>query len=172
MNKQIETIATIIYDELCECVRIRGFVSCDFCECINEDKDCNIGHHIAKALYNAGYRKVDETAKMKFYKEAYEQGKFDANAEIAVGEKVVMSKEEYERQSKRYRNLEINYEDVFNELQQTRKETAREILQKVIDFMEAWTNDQYLPDEIVENIEALEKNIKIGFKEEFGVEVE
>lgn len=51
------------------------------------------------------------------------------------------------------------------------KETAREILQKIIDFMEAWTNDQYLPNEIVENIEALEKNIKIGIKEEFGVEV-
>lgn len=53
-----------------------------------------------------------------------------------------------------------------------RKETAREILQKIIDFMEAWTNDQYLPDEIVENIEALEKNIKIGIKETYGVEVE
>lgn len=52
-----------------------------------------------------------------------------------------------------------------------RQETAREILQKIIDFMEAWTNDQYLPDEIVENIEALEKNIKIGIKEEYGVEV-
>lgn len=51
-QKQIEEMATIIYDELDECMRIRGFDSCAFCRCRNEDKNCNIGHHIAKEVYD------------------------------------------------------------------------------------------------------------------------
>lgn len=62
---------------------------------------------IATALYNAGYRKVDENhivipldgSKMviprkdqqKLLHEMYEQGKFDAIAEIAEGEKIMLS---------------------------------------------------------------------------------
>ena len=109
MNKQIETIATIIYDELCECVRIRGFDTCDFCECINEEKDCNIGHRIAKELYNAGYtRKVND-------------------------DEVVISKEEYEKLQKHYLFMQdyTVVEVLERECKHTQKEMIGEILQEV-----------------------------------------
>ena len=106
------------------------------CKLKRKCEDCKfenlcIHRECAKELYNAGYRKVDEIEKMKFYREAYEQGKFDANAEIAVGEKVVVSRAEYEALQSDLINTEMNLQHITKEYEQTRKETARKILQVV-----------------------------------------
>ena len=157
MKKQIEEMAKIIYKAKIDLAEYCKSYAVCMANCKYHGKDCN-GYAIAEALYNAGYRKVDETAKMKFYKEAYEQGKFDANAEIAVGEKVVVDKREYEdlklyndklSQGIYYGNGEQFSYRIIN----TRKETAREILQLVKMYeacTEGWNYFGWLRKDIAE----------------------
>lgn len=93
------------------------------------------------------YRKINEgevvirkEEKQKLLKEMYEQGRFDALADLEKDGKVVISKEEYERlkqeQTISYTAM-INgsyldrIEDLENRLLNIRKETAREILLKI-----------------------------------------
>lgn len=59
---------------------------------------------IAKVLYLLGYRLIPDGAvvltkekKKKLFHEMYEQGKFDAIAELEMDGKVVLTKEEYKK---------------------------------------------------------------------------
>ena len=125
-NKAIEELSDIIFKSLMDCIDPQKTL-------LVAGAAVRVSNELAEALYNAGYCKVDEIEKMKFYKEAYEQGKFDANAEIAVGEKVVISKEEYEilKFSETLCDAIRIRVDKNLEVETVRKETAREILQKV-----------------------------------------
>jgi hypothetical protein len=56
-------------------------------------------------------------------------------------------------------------------LESNMQKQAKDILQKTMDFIEAFTNDQYIPDATVRDIEVLKEYIKIGIEEEYGVEL-
>lgn len=75
-----------------------------FCEHI-DDKSCNIFFE-AELFYNAGYRKIPEDS-------------------------VVLSREEYKRLLDNAIRVDMEYLD--HELAKTRKETAKEILQRLYD---------------------------------------
>ena len=125
MNKQIEKIARLIFD---------------FDEIENNEIK------IAKWLYDNGCRIINEDEvviskeeKQKLLKEMYEQGKFDAIADLEKDGKVVISKKEYKRLKKQLKEMEEQRdeqayitEDLIQEkhlwTEQARKETAREIL--------------------------------------------
>ena len=66
--------------------------------------NCPYNNTMAKILIEQGYRKINDNEvviskeeKQKLLKEMYEQGKFDAIADLEKEGKVVISKEEYER---------------------------------------------------------------------------
>lgn len=147
-NKQLEEMAKIIeeatrqgYQRIME--ETRNFVQKNHRYHSMADYDKahpqTIDEIIAEALYKEGYCKVDETEKMKIYKEAYEQGRFDVNAEIAVDEKVVIDKGFFDdliagnvtRYIKETDNIIISKKEYEN----SHKETAREVLQEVADLL-------------------------------------
>lgn len=85
---------------------------------------------IAEHLQYAGYRKINENdiviskeEKQKLLKEMYEQGKFDALADLDKEGKVVLSREEYQK----------DFSNQFNKgYKNGCKETAREIFNQII----------------------------------------
>ena len=159
MNKQIEEMAIELGKESIICLE-----NCE--ECSLSQEDCELIEY-ATILYNAGY-----TQKIK-------------------DDEVVISKDEYERLLVKvgfYKNLEINYNTVYGmyrqyeiennqlkkynddllktaqELINTRKETAREILQELNRL--ANQHESYA-DRIIDIRASIE-----NFAEKFGVEVE
>ena len=147
MQKQIEKMAKIIGENSWEGITRPECYVC------------------AEALYNIGYTQpikdgdvvLSSREKLELYKEAYEQGKFDANAEIAVGEKVVVSRAEYEALQSDLINTEMNLQHITKEYEQTRKETAQTIWKEYKIFRE-----------FDGKMETFEKWLQIAF----GVEVE
>lgn len=96
------------------------------------DMSCEYGQACEK-LTSEGYRKIPEGSvvlskeeKQKLLKEMYEQGKFDALADLEKDGKVVLSKEKYEKYKKQdlfmkdYTIVEV----LENECSKARKETA------------------------------------------------
>ena len=81
---------------------------CEKCWC-REYNECS-AYTYAKHFYEQGYRKINDNEivmskeeKQKLLKEMYEQGKFDAIADLEKEGKVVIGKEEFERlKSQRY----------------------------------------------------------------------
>ena len=74
-----------------------------FCDEYN-GKPCKNMVRIANGLYEQGYRKISQGSvvltkveKQKLLKEMYEQGRFDAIADLDKEGKVVLPREEYER---------------------------------------------------------------------------
>ena len=84
-----------------------------FCEHI-DDKSCNIFFE-AELFYNAGYRKIPEDS-------------------------VVLSREEYKRLLDNAIRVDMEYLD--HELAKTRKETAKEIYERLIELSENPCNDR------------------------------
>ena len=85
-------------EEMAQCKNSFG-ITCN--ECCT--KACD-RYSLAEELYNEGYRKIPEGAvvptgeeKQKLLHEMYEQGKFDAIADLENDGKVVLTKEELEK---------------------------------------------------------------------------
>ena len=105
--EQIEEMAKIASVSCPECY------ACEFRHLKGKRVSC-IDYLVANEFYNAGYRKVDENAvvltreeKQRLLHEMYEQGKFDAIAELQMEVKIVVSQEEYDNlneQIKRYQD--------------------------------------------------------------------
>lgn len=79
-------------------------------------------YFVAKHFYNEGYRKIPEGSvvlskeeKQKLLKEMYEQGKFDALADLEKDGKVVLSKEEYEHLKAKSTRIPIDQDGNFIE---------------------------------------------------------
>lgn len=118
----------------------------DFCSCSS--------YFIAEALYNAGYRKVDESEKMN--KQLQEIAKLKQDNQylsfIVKMHKYCVTPSHCQNQG------------------ETRKETAREILQEVSHDLEVWERECNLKDD--KGFQNLKKFIIYGIAEKFGVEVE
>ena len=139
-EKQIEEMARI-------------FGSCKiFPNCITCDRHCGIrgcyNRDRAKVLYEHGYRKINENEvviskeeKQKLLKEMYEQGKFDALADLEKDYKVVISKEQMQKIAGDYAK------DCLTFYEQARKETAREIYEQLqghgTTYVKKWIKEQY-----------------------------
>ncbi len=142
-KQQIEEMAKKIYKsaKICDCrlcqdceYHKKGKVGKYSCQCIA----------IAEELINQGYRKIDEGA-VVLTKEEYESLK-NESADIA----------------KDYQEMAKFYDEKCEELDQARKETAKEILQELYD---ACKDDTY--GQVVVDFSALESLAK-----QYGVEVE
>ena len=92
---------------------------------------------MGKILYDKSYFTIDDTVVIskeetqKLFKEMYEQGKFDAIADLEKKGKVVISKEEYEiliKQNKGLKEenhtLRLENNDLEAQVEQAHKETA------------------------------------------------
>ena len=143
IQEQIEEIAKII-DNLSISIICEEGVECLWCNYYTE-KDC-MKKFLAEALYNAGYRKVNE----------------DEN---------VVSKKEYERQLMRYRNLEINYEAIYEAYMQARTDIAQDILQAVVLLATEKENEDFMSIDAENAIARLSYNIQQHFKAKYGVKV-
>ena len=135
----------------------------------------NKAYNIANALYLQGYRKLTEDSvvlskfeKEKLLHEMYEQGKFDALADLEKEGKVVLSREEYELL------VECSsYEGVMkalkNEYKRGSKETAEKFAEKLkLRLFEYMDND-------VSYKEFCKANVVCGeideLAKQFGVEI-
>lgn len=106
--------------------------------------------------------------KQKLLKEMYEQGKFDAIADLEKEGKVVISKNEYESFTK----LSIYdkpvkhriYEFINDMKERTRKETAREILKPLYEDCKDDSYGQVVLD--FSNIESLARKYGVELEEE------
>ena len=109
----------------------------------------------AETLYNAGYRKVND-------------------------DEVVISKEEYENLQiakdfdygyhEGEANMTAYYENI--KLPETRKETARKILQKADIMFKAWAENKLLEARFVDEVKELKQIFKKIIAEKYGIEVE
>ena len=107
-----------------------------------------------KALYEHGYRKINENEiviskeeKQKLLKEMYEQGKFDAIADLEKEEKVVIGKEEYE---KLCHLAYFGYDDAY-------EKGCKETAEKIYTFVNSFGTNNW-------------ERFK-GFIKQFGVEI-
>ena len=154
MDKQIEEMARFIFD---------------FDEVENNEIK------IAKWLYDNGCHIINENEaviskeeKRKLLKGMYEQGKFDALADLEKDGKVVISKEEYKRLKKQLKEMEKQRdeqayitEDLIQEkhmwTEQARKEMVEEILKLAEEYNKGFISDF---DNFIETL-----------KEKYGVEI-
>lgn len=110
-----------------------------------DGKPCKNMVRIANGLYEQGYRKISQGSvvltkveKQKLLKEMYEQGRFNAIADLDKEGKVVLTREEKEEYESLIKLLIYDkpmknrvYEVIKDIKQQTRKETAKDVLDEV-----------------------------------------
>ncbi len=145
---------------------------------------------ISEYLINVGYRKINENEvvisneeKQKLLKEMYEQGKFDAIADLEKDGKVVVSKREHQKYLA-YKIIEPQIKGCLDreralekQLETTRKETAEKILNKLWNekLETEVTISKYCSKEDAENIaKSIISSIRNAIKDlakEFGVDL-
>ena len=181
-EKQIEEIATIMCNNEISCADCFSAYEKNVWKTKIKDKakHCEI-YRYAQNLVKKGYRKITENEvviskeeKQKLLKEMYNQGKFDAIADLEKDGKVVISKEEYaslKHFEKRVRGgvclTQKEWFDFCNEdsnrrtclrieeREKERKETARGILLKIKEVKTQdcgytdWLDDTFFGDEFM-----------------------
>lgn len=173
MNNQIEEMAKHgCYDGCASGLR-------KFCD-EYDGKPCKNMVRIANGLYEQGYRKISQGSvvltkveKQKLLKEMYEQGRFDAIADLDKEGKVVLTREEKEEYESLIKLLIYDkpmknrvYEVIKDIKQQTRKETAEKILNELLDFVNGWFED------VEDNDFGVEFNrISKDLAEKYGVKI-
>lgn len=173
MNNQIEEMAKHgCYDGCASGLR-------KFCD-EYDGKPCKNMVRIANGLYEQGYRKISQGSvvltkveKQKLLKEMYEQGRFDAIADLDKEGKVVLTREEKEEYESLIKLLIYDkpmknrvYEVIKDIKQQTRKETTEKILNELLDFVNGWFED------VEDNDFGVEFNrISKDLAEKYGVKI-
>lgn len=175
-DKMIEEMAKIIDDRLIEANNYLGSM--------NKGK----GYWIAQKLVEHYQCKVPDGSvvlskeeKQKLLKEMYEQGKFDALADLEKDGKVVLSKEEYDLIDHNIKHLETvcnaheeeidNLEKLLDAkcdrcIESDRKETAKEILQSLLDFVNCEKiNQEHSFEKIKETLIKVAKTYEVEVEE-------
>ena len=103
---------------------------------------------VAEHLVRKGWIKPDESAvvmtreeKVSLLHEMYEQGRFDAMADLNINGKIVLTEEEYENLQEKIRILEVQLDlertrTLEEWLKITRKETAEKIANNIEDILQ------------------------------------
>lgn len=156
-KQQIEELRKFISQLCCNS-------NCDNCKWRDVEEGSCLDYFEATALYNANYRKVPEGAvvltqdeKKKLLHEMYEQGKFDAIAELQMDGKVVM------RGGELTGRLGVEWSKGYA---QARKETTKEFTKTLISLL--WEEEK---GETI-TIKDLHSVIRSVAKLQYGVEVD
>lgn len=151
-EKQIEEMDKIIYQNACEVIRVCG--TCNYGEKKNGFTDC-VSPKIAEALYNAGYRQLDDVRLMEMQ---LKNGEVDMKFGSGYFQTFIWSVIQTFKQNgaKNFFAIEcgddcgeryaltiqkINGKTPVEELNNVRKQTAKDLLQELAHIMNAKCDD-------------------------------